>query len=140
MAKRLMLPAIVLLAAFFLPAVHAQDVRKDQPGFDFNNDQPKGVAQELAHRKWNNSPPVKSVYARQKNHAPAPRRHHIGIAFVPHTPDVQYGEPIWERVQRDADLITIPGQKQSGANTVVRDAIGGGFQDTYVAGPHDLGL
>lgn len=77
MAKRLMLPAIVLLAAFFLPVVHAQDVRKDQP--DFNNDQPKGVAQELAKRKWNNSPPVKSVYARQKNHAPAPRRDLSGI-------------------------------------------------------------
>jgi hypothetical protein len=60
--------------------------------------------------------------------------HHIGIAFVPHTPDVNYSEPIWERVQRDANLITIPGQKQSGANAVVRDAIGGGFQDTYVPG------
>ena len=60
--------------------------------------------------------------------------HHIGIAFVPHKPDVKYGEPIWERVQRDANLITIPGQKQSGANSVVLDAIGGGFQDTYVPG------
>jgi hypothetical protein len=60
--------------------------------------------------------------------------HHIGIAFVPHTPDVEYGEPIWERVQRDANLVTIPGQKQSGANSVVKDAVGGGFQDTYVPG------
>ncbi len=60
--------------------------------------------------------------------------HHIGIAFVPHTPEVKYGEPIWERVQRDANLITIPGQKLSGANSVVRDAVGGGFQDTYVPG------
>ena len=60
--------------------------------------------------------------------------HHIGIAFVPHTQDVKYGEPIWERVQRDANRVTIPGQKLSTANSVVRDAIGGGFQDTYVPG------
>jgi hypothetical protein len=62
--------AIVLLAGFFLPAIHAQD---------FNNDQPKGVAQELAKRKWNNSPPVKSFYANQKSHAPAPRHDLSGI-------------------------------------------------------------
>jgi hypothetical protein len=68
MAKCLMLLAIVLLACFFVPAVHAQF-----------NDQPKGVAEELAKRKWNNSPPVKSFYAGQKNHAPAPRRDLSGI-------------------------------------------------------------
>jgi len=59
--------------------------------------------------------------------------HHTGIAFVPHTADVKYNEPIWERVQRDADLITIPGQERS-TNSTVRTAIGGGFQDTYVPG------
>lgn len=59
--------------------------------------------------------------------------HHTGIAFVPHTPDVKYGEPIWERVQRDANLITIPGQKPTG-EIPIRNAIGGGFQDTYVPG------
>jgi hypothetical protein len=59
--------------------------------------------------------------------------HHTGIAFVPHTADVKYNEPIWERVRRDADLVTIPGQTQS-TNAVVRNAIGGGFQDTYVPG------
>src|SRR5256885_15042989 len=37
--------------------------------------------------------------------------HHTGIAFVPHKGDVTYNEPIWERVQRDANLITMPGQK-----------------------------
>lgn len=59
--------------------------------------------------------------------------HHTGIAFVPHTADVKYNEPIWERVQRDADLVTIPGQTPS-TNAAVRNAIGGGFQDTYVPG------
>jgi hypothetical protein len=59
--------------------------------------------------------------------------HHTGIAFVPHSPDVKYNEPIWERVRRDADLITIPGQKQL-TETFIRNAIGGGFQDTYVPG------
>src|SRR5437588_7072782 len=34
--------------------------------------------------------------------------HHIGITFVPHKDDVKYNEPIWERIQRDQDLITIP--------------------------------
>jgi len=58
--------------------------------------------------------------------------HHIGIAFVPHTADVKYNEPIWQRVERDADLITIPGQKES--FETLRNAIGGGFQDTYVPG------
>ncbi|PYU20407.1 MAG: hypothetical protein DMG30_21225 [Acidobacteria bacterium] len=79
MAKCLMLSAIVLLACFFVPAVPAQDVKKnDRPDF-FNNDQTKEVAQELAKRKWNNSPPVKSFYASQKSHAPAPRRDLTGI-------------------------------------------------------------
>jgi hypothetical protein len=59
--------------------------------------------------------------------------HHTGIAFVPHTADVKYNEPIWERVQRDADLVAIPGQKQL-TETFIRNAIGGGFQDTYVPG------
>ena len=59
--------------------------------------------------------------------------HHTGVAFVPHSPEVKYNEPIWERVQRDADLVTIPGQTPS-TNSFVRNAIGGGFQDTYVPG------
>src|SRR2546425_4048441 len=60
--------------------------------------------------------------------------HHTGIAFVPHKGDVKYNEPIWERVQRDANLITIPGQKF--VPTVVSlMGIGGGEQDTYVPGP-----
>jgi hypothetical protein len=37
------------------------------------------VAQKLAKRKWNNSPPVKSFYANQKSHAPAPRHDLSGI-------------------------------------------------------------
>ena len=59
--------------------------------------------------------------------------HHTGIAFIPHTADVKYNEPIWQRVDRDADLITIPGQKRS-VDTVLLTAIGGGHQDTYVPG------
>ena len=59
--------------------------------------------------------------------------HHIGITFVPHTPDVKYNEPIWERIQRDADLITIPGQPFQ-QNVVNRLALGGREQDTYVPG------
>jgi hypothetical protein len=59
--------------------------------------------------------------------------HHIGITFVPHTPDVKYNEPIWDRVQRDADLITIPGQPFQ-QNVVNRLALGGREQDTYVPG------
>jgi hypothetical protein len=59
--------------------------------------------------------------------------HHTGIAFVPHTADVKYGEPIWERVQRDADLITIPGQPRS-TTVVSLNAVGGREQDTYVPG------
>ena len=59
--------------------------------------------------------------------------HHTGIAFIPHTADVKYNEPIWQRVERDADLITIPGQKSS-VNKVLLSAIGGGHQDTYVPG------
>ena len=59
--------------------------------------------------------------------------HHTGIAFVPHTAGVKYGEPIWERVQRDADLITVPGQKFV-ANAITLGAIGGREQDTYVPG------
>ena len=59
--------------------------------------------------------------------------HHTGIAFAPHDPDVKYNEPMWERVQRDANLITIPGQKQS-FNPFMRNAIGGREQDTYVPG------
>jgi hypothetical protein len=59
--------------------------------------------------------------------------HHTGIAFVPHTSDVHYNEPIWERVQRDANQITIPGQKQL-PNNIIRTAIGGREQDTYLPG------
>jgi hypothetical protein len=59
--------------------------------------------------------------------------HHTGIAFVPHTPDVKYNEPIWQRVQRDANLITIPGQKYE-QNAVTLNAIGGREQDTYLPG------
>ena len=59
--------------------------------------------------------------------------HHTGIAFIPHTADVKYNEPIWQRVERDADLITIPGQKSAGI-TILKNAIGGGHQDTYVPG------
>ena len=59
--------------------------------------------------------------------------HHTGIAFVPHKGDVMYNEPIWERVQRDANLITMPGQKF--VPTVVSlMGIGGREQDTYVPG------
>src|SRR5665213_4456392 len=59
--------------------------------------------------------------------------HHTGIAFVPHNPDVKYNEPMWERVERDASQITIPGQKQT-FNPVMRSALGGREQDTYVSG------
>ena len=59
--------------------------------------------------------------------------HHIGITFVPHTPDVKYNEPIWERIQRDADLITVPGQPFQ-QTVVTRLALGGREQDTYVPG------
>lgn len=60
--------------------------------------------------------------------------HHVGIAFVPHSPDVKYGEPIWQRIQRDADLITVPGQRQQDSNIVTLNAIGGREQDTYLPG------
>ena len=59
--------------------------------------------------------------------------HHIGITFVPHTPDVKYNEPIWERIQRDADLITVPGQPFQ-QTVVTRLGLGGREQDTYVPG------
>jgi len=59
--------------------------------------------------------------------------HHIGITFVPHTPDVKYNEPIWERIQRDADLITVPGQPFQ-QTLVTRLGLGGREQDTYVPG------
>ncbi|PYU18472.1 MAG: hypothetical protein DMG30_27615 [Acidobacteria bacterium] len=59
--------------------------------------------------------------------------HHIGITFVPHSPEVKYSEPIWDRVQRDADLITIPGQPFL-QNVVTRNGVGGREQDTYVPG------
>jgi len=59
--------------------------------------------------------------------------HHTGITFVPHSPDVKYNEPMWERVQRDADLITIPGQKPD-YNPFMINAVGGREQDTYVPG------
>ena len=60
MAKGFRLSAVALFSVFLLPAGHAQDIKQnEQPDF-FNNDQPKGVAEELAKRKWNNSPPVKS--------------------------------------------------------------------------------
>lgn len=104
MAKCLMLSAIALLAVF-LPGVHAQDVKKnDQPDF-FNNDQPKGVAEELAKRRWNNSPPVKSFYASQKSHAPAPRRDLSGIWNGTAEGGVQPGGPIEHRA-------VFPGRRQ----------------------------
>ena len=59
--------------------------------------------------------------------------HHIGITFVPHTPDVKYNEPIWERIRRDADLITVPGQPFQ-QTVVTRLGLGGREQDTYVPG------
>ncbi len=59
--------------------------------------------------------------------------HHIGITFVPHIPDVKYNEPIWERIQRDADLITVPGQPFQ-QTVVTRLGLGGREQDTYVPG------
>jgi hypothetical protein len=59
--------------------------------------------------------------------------HHIGITFVPHSADVKYNEPIWDRVERDADLITLPGQKFS-PTVVSLKAVGGREQDTYVPG------
>jgi hypothetical protein len=79
MAKCLMVSAMVLLAGFLLPNVHAQDVKKNGQAAIFNNDQPKAVADELAKRKWNNSPPVTAFYASQKTHAPAPQRDLSGI-------------------------------------------------------------
>ena len=64
MLRGFVLSAVVLLAGFtFSPAVRAQQ----------QNDQTKEVAEALAKRKWNNSPPVKSEYANKKS-APAPRR------------------------------------------------------------------
>jgi hypothetical protein len=59
--------------------------------------------------------------------------HHIGITFVPHKADVKYNEPIWERIQRDANLITIPGQKFQ-PTVVSLMGVGGREQDTYVPG------
>jgi hypothetical protein len=59
--------------------------------------------------------------------------HHIGITFVPHTADVKYNEPIWERVQRDANRITLPGQNFV-PTVVTLMGIGGREQDTYVPG------
>jgi len=59
--------------------------------------------------------------------------HHIGITFVPHKADVKYNEPIWERIQRDEDLITIPGQKFQ-QSVVTLMGVGGREQDTYVPG------
>jgi hypothetical protein len=37
--------------------------------------------------------------------------HHICLGFNPHTPDIQYFEPVWQDKDRDADGSAIPGDK-----------------------------
>ena len=83
MLKGFMAPAAVLLAGLvFSPALRAQF-----------NDQPKEVAEALAKRKWNNSPPVKSTYANKKS-APAPRLDITGIWDGTAEGGVEFAGPI----------------------------------------------
>lgn len=70
MLKRFVLSInVVLLALVVSPALQAQQ----------NNQQSKELAEVLANRKWNNSPPVKAAYANKAKAAPAPRRDLSGI-------------------------------------------------------------
>ena len=69
MSKRFVLSTSALVAAFvFGPALEAQRVP-----------QSKELAEALAKRQWNNSPPEKDAYANRPTPRPAPKRDLSGI-------------------------------------------------------------